>query len=162
MADSPLAGIKILVDADACPVKDLIERAAARHGVKVWMVTCTAMRERPTPRLRLVRVPDGPDAADDWIVAHCAAGDIVVTQDIPLAAAALARGCGVIENRGDELTAANISARLAMRNLTADLRQQGLLDESGPRPLSRKDREAFARTLGRLLDQRRRAQNAET
>lgn len=146
------AALRIIIDADACPMKEIIERAAQRRGgVVVWMVTATAMRDRPGAEV--IRIPGGPDAVDDWIVEHCAAGDIVVTQDIPLAAAVIARGATVIENRGELLTADNIGPRLAMRNLSMDLRDAGVLDGlSGPKPLNAKDRQRFAQTLGRLLD----------
>jgi uncharacterized protein YaiI (UPF0178 family) len=146
---------RIVVDADACPVKELIERAALRHGVGVCMVTVTAMRERG-PGIEVVRVAAGPDAVDDWIVEHCVPGDIVVTQDIPLAAAVIARGALVIENRGEQLSPANIGMRLAMRDLTAGLRDAGELDQAtGPRPMARRDRQRFAQTLGKLLDAER-------
>jgi uncharacterized protein YaiI (UPF0178 family) len=148
---------RIIVDADACPVKELIERAAARHGVRVVMATATAMRDRG-PGVEVVRIESGPDAVDDWIVASCAAGDIVVTQDIPLAAAAIERGAKVIENRGEELNASNIGLRLAVRDLAAGLREAGAFEqERGPRPIGPRDRNRFAQTLGRLLDQRRNA-----
>jgi hypothetical protein len=144
---------RIIVDADACPVKHLIERAAARRQVDVVMVTATAMRRR-APGVEVIRVDAGPDSVDDWIIAHCRPGDIVVTQDIPLAAAVLQRAALVIENRGEELTPDNIGDRLAMRDLVVGLRDAGLLDQStgGPRPLRPSDKSRFAQTLGRLLD----------
>ncbi len=146
---------KIMVDADACPVKELIERAAGRHGVTVVMVTATAMRPRAAG-VEIVRLASGPDAVDDWIVENCQAGDIVVTQDIPLAAAVIAKGARVIENRGEVLSAGNIGGRLAMRNLTAELRDAGVLDAGGgPRPITRRDHQRFAQTLGRMLDETR-------
>lgn len=149
--------IKIMVDADACPVKEIIERAAARHGVPVEMVTATAMRDRPTPGVEVIRIPSGPDAVDDWIIDHCGTGDIVVTQDIPLAAACIERGAQVIENRGEVLDAGNIGVRLAMRNFSMGLREAGVLDEGcGPRPLAPRDRQRFAQALGQLLDRARR------
>ena len=152
-----MLNVKIVVDADACPVKELIERAAVRHGVAVLMVTATAMRDRNTPGVEVIRIASGPDAVDDWIVEHCAAGDIVVTQDIPLAAAVLQRGARVIENRGEVLGPENIGVRLAMRNLSAELRDAGVLDEmcNGPRPIGQRDHNRFAQALGRLLDQAR-------
>lgn len=145
--------IKIIVDADACPVKETIERAAARHGVEVWMVTATAMRDRG-PGVQVIRIAAGPDAVDEWIIERAGTGDIVVTQDIPLAAAVIARGAQVIENRGEVLSPENIGVRLAMRNLMADLREAQTLDEAGggPRPMSQRDRQRFAQTLGRMLD----------
>ena len=143
---------RIIVDADACPVKVLIERASSRHRVEVLMVTATAMRQR-VPEIEVIRVESGPDSVDDWIVEHCRPGDIVVTQDIPLASAVIQRGAYVIENRGEELTPDNIGDRLAMRDLTAGLRDAGLLDQaSGPRPMKQRDHSRFAQSLGRLLD----------
>ena len=143
---------RIIVDADACPVKELIERAALRHQVEVLMITATAMRQR-VPEVEVIRVESGPDSVDDWIVDHCRPGDIVVTQDIPLAAAVIERGACVIENRGEELTSDNIGDRLAMRDLTTGLRDAGLLDQvSGPPPMKRRDRSRFAQSLGRLLE----------
>ena len=144
---------RIIVDADACPVKQVIERAAARHGVAVLMVTATAMR-REAPGVEVVRVTAGPDAVDDWIVAACRAGDIVVTQDIPLAAAVIRQGAVVIENRGEVLDSKNIGERLAMRDLVMGLRDAGVLDQGsgGARPMRPRDHDRFARALGRLLD----------
>ena len=152
--------IRVIVDADACPVKDMIERAAARHGVTVWHVTATAMRDRGQPGVEVIRIDAGPDAVDDWIVERCAPGDIIVTQDIPLAAAAIGRGARVIENRGEVLGPENIGVRLAMRNLSMGLREAGMMDEAGcgPRPLSQRDRQRFAQSLGRLLDLARKDQ----
>jgi uncharacterized protein YaiI (UPF0178 family) len=152
-------GLRILVDADACPVKELIERAAARHGVRVLMVTATAMRDR-AGGVEVVRIAGGPDAVDDWIVERCAPGDIVVTQDIPLADAAIKRGARVIENRGEILGPGNIGERLAMRDLVMGLRETGILDDGtgGPRPIAARDRNRFAQALGRLLDEARAAE----
>ena len=146
--------LTILVDADACPCKEVIERAAERHGVAVLMVTATAMKKRATAGVAIQRVEGGPDAADDWIVERCRAGDIVVTQDIPLAAAVIEREARVIEVRGEELSAQNIGPRLATRNLLMGLRDEGATI-GGPRPYTQKDRSRFAQTLGRLLDQAR-------
>lgn len=155
---SPLP-TRIIVDADACPVKDVIERAAKRHGVKVLMATATAMRDRGD-LVEIVRIQSGPDAVDDWIVEQCRPGDIVVTQDIPLAAAIIARGGRIIENRGEILDQSNIGPRLAMRDLAAGLRDAGVLEPgiSGPRAFSNKDRNRFAQSLGRLLDETRNMQ----
>ncbi len=152
MPPTPL-NVRILVDADACPMKEIIERAAARHGVEVIHITATAMRDRGVDGVRVVRIPGGPDAVDDWIIEQCAPGDLVITQDIPLAAAVIPRGARVIENRGEVLDGTNIGTRLAMRDLSMGLRDAGMLEENcGPRPLAQKDRNRFAQSLGRLLD----------
>jgi len=155
LTERPALNIRIIVDADACPVKELIERAAARHGVEVLMVTATAMRARG-PGVDVIRIESGPDAVDDWIVEQCKHGDIVVTQDIPLAAAVIKLGARVIENRGEVFSEANIGTRLAMRDLTMGLRDSGLLEGTGgPRPIGQRDRQRFAEALGRLLDRAR-------
>lgn len=157
MSPSPLANIfRILVDADACPVKPILERAAQRHGIAVLLVTCLPMKAGATANVTVQSVPGGPDAADDWIIARCQPGDIVITQDIPLAAAAIERGARVIEVHGEELGPWNIANRLATRNLLMQLRDDGA-PIGGPRPFSQKDRRRFADTLGRILDQGRQA-----
>jgi len=148
--------IRILVDGDACPVKPLLERAAERHGVQVIMVAAIPFKVCASPLVSLVQIPGGPDAVDEWIIEACLPGDIVVTQDIPLAAAAIARGARAIEVRGEELGPQNIGGRLATRNLMMGLRDQGLMG-GGPRPYTRTDRQRFAQTLGRMLDQARAA-----
>ncbi len=136
-------------------MKELIERAAARHGLPVLLVTATAMRERGQAGVEVIRIAAGPDAVDDWIIEHCGPGDIIVTQDIPLAAAAIERGALVIENRGEILGPGNIGERLAMRNLVMELRDSRAYEGGGPRPLSPRDRQRFAQSLGRLLDRLR-------
>jgi uncharacterized protein YaiI (UPF0178 family) len=146
--------LTIYVDADACPVKDQLDRAARRHGVRVLYVTATAMKDRAVPGTSVVRIAEGPDAVDDWIVEHVAPGDLVITQDIPLAHAAIARGARVIENRGKEFTPSNIADRLSLRDLLMDLRDTGA-PIGGPPAFSPRDRQTFAQTLGRLLDQHR-------
>lgn len=157
MSPSSLANtFRILVDADACPVKSILERAAQRHGIGVLLVTCLPMKGGGAANVAIQPVPGGPDAVDDWIIAHCQPGDIVVTQDIPLAAAVIERGARVIENHGEELGPWNIANRLATRNLLMQLRDGGA-PIGGPRPFSQKDRRRFADTLGRLLDQGRQA-----
>lgn len=145
----------IWVDADACPVKPLLERAAQRHGFRVVLVTATAMRPSATAGVETVTIPGGPDAVDEWIIERCAAGDLVITQDIPLAAAVIARGATVIENRGEELNSSNIGPRLATRDLLMSLRDNGA-PIGGPKPFTETDRRRFAQTLGRLLDAARR------
>jgi uncharacterized protein len=153
-------GLIIYVDADACPVKDLIERAALRHGVCVVYATATAMKERGVSGTSVMRIPGGPDAVDDWIIEQVAPGDLVITQDIPLAAAAVAKGARVIENRGREFSAGNIADRLALRDLLMGLRDAGA-PIGGPAAFSRRDRQNFAQTLGRILDEYRMARIAQ-
>ena len=116
---------RILVDADACPVKDEVVRVAARHGLKTIFVANFGLRPSRDPLIENVMVPQGADAADDWIVEHAAPGDIVVTSDIPLAGRALAGGATVLGPTGRPFTTASIGMALAMRELNQHLRETG-------------------------------------
>jgi uncharacterized protein len=115
----------IYVDADACPVKAEILRVADRHGVRVTMVANFGLRPSRDPMVRHVMVAQGADAADDWIVEHAAAGDVVVTSDIPLAGRGLAKGAVVLGPTGKLFTESSIGMALAMRELNQHLRETG-------------------------------------
>jgi uncharacterized protein YaiI (UPF0178 family) len=144
--------MRIWVDADACPVKDQIERIALRRGVEVVHVCALTMLGRDRPGIQVVEVPGAPDAADEWILQHCEPGDIVVTSDVPLAAAAVKLGAFVIEFRGREFHEDNAHDRKQIRDLLASLRDTGDMLGGGPRPFTAADRKAFSATLGRVLD----------
>jgi len=116
---------QIYVDADACPVKDEVIRVAGRHGLAVTFVANFGLRPSRDPLIRNVVVPQGADAADDWIVGHTAAGDIVVTADIPLARRALDKGAAVLGPTGRPFTTQSIGMALAMRELNQHLRETG-------------------------------------
>ncbi|MBN9344615.1 MAG: YaiI/YqxD family protein [Devosia sp.] len=115
----------ILVDADACPVKDEVLRVAERHGVRVTLVANRGLRPSRDPMVAHVLVPQGADAADDWIVEHAGAGDIVITSDIPLAGRALKQGATVLGPTGRPFTESSIGMALAMRELNQHLRETG-------------------------------------
>ncbi len=115
----------IYVDADACPVKDEAVRVAERHGLVIHFVSNSFMRLPEGPLIRRMVVAEGADAADDWIVEHIKAGDIVVTADIPLAARSLKKSAQVIGPTGKPFTEAGIGMALAMRELSAHLRETG-------------------------------------
>jgi len=115
----------IYVDADACPVKDEALRVAERHGLAIVYVANTGLRPSRDPMIRYVMVPQGADAADDWIVEHAEANDIVVTADIPLADRALKRGAVALGPTGKLFTADSIGMALAMRDLNRHLRETG-------------------------------------
>jgi uncharacterized protein YaiI (UPF0178 family) len=115
----------IYVDADACPVKEEAVRVAERHGLPIHFVSNSWMRLPESPQVQRVVVPEGPDAADDWIAERARPGDIVVTADIPLAARCLKAGARVIGNTGKPFTDANIGTALAMRDLSRHLRETG-------------------------------------
>jgi uncharacterized protein len=141
---------RILVDADACPVKDEIYRVALRHGLRVILVTNAWMRTPGGDRVELVVVGDGFDAADDWIAEHSSRNEIVVTGDILLASRCLKNGAAALDFRGRLFTEDSIGGALANRELMAHLRQTGVLT-GGPAPVEKKDRSAFLHTLDELV-----------
>jgi uncharacterized protein YaiI (UPF0178 family) len=153
MTDHPT---RILVDADACPVKDEIYRVAARHAVPVFVVANSYIRVPQDPLIERVLVADGMDAADDWIAARARAGDVVVTADIPLASRSIKAGAAVIAPNGRAFTEADIGMSLAVRNLMHELRATGEVT-GGPRPFTPRDRSAFLSALDQAI---RRAQRA--
>lgn len=115
----------LYVDADACPVKDEALEIAARHKVPAVLVSNGGMRPSRYPGARIVTVAEGADAADDWIVDALAAGDVVVTADIPLAARALAKAAYVLNADGRDFTPESIGAALSMRAFKQHLRETG-------------------------------------
>ncbi|QGZ66003.1 YaiI/YqxD family protein [Paraburkholderia acidisoli] len=144
--------MQILVDADACPVviKDILFRAARRTEIVVTLVANQALRTPPSPFIKSIQVPAGFDAADARVVELAAAGDLVITADIPLAAAALERGAHVLDTRGNWFTRENIQERLTMRDVMEQLRNSGI-DTGGPAPFSARDSKTFASQLDRFL-----------
>ena len=144
--------MNILVDADACPVviKDILYRAAQRLGVAMTLVANQALRTPPSPFIKSIRVSAGFDVADQRIVDLASAGDLVITADIPLAAAALEKGAYVLSPRGERYTPDNIRQRLSMRNFMDELRGAGVMT-GGPAALNQTDRKSFADELDRLL-----------
>lgn len=146
----------IYVDADACPVKDEVYRVAARHGLRTTLVANSFMATPHDPAIRLQVVPDGPDVADDWIVEHVAADDVVVTADIPLAARCLAKGAAAIGTTGRPFTLNSIGPALATRELMSHLREIGTIT-GGPRPFGPRDRSQFLQALETAVTRARRA-----
>ena len=151
MSDAP----RIWVDADACPVaiKEILFRAAQRAQIAVTLVANHALRVPPSPYIRSIQVPGGFDVADNEIVRQVAAGDLVVTQDIPLAAAVVDKGALAVHPRGELYTPETIKQRLTMRNFMEELRSTGV-DTGGPSALHPRDKQAFANQLDRWLAQR--------
>ena len=140
--------MQIWVDADACPgaIKDILFRAADRERVQVTLVANKALRIPSSPYLRVVQVPPGFDVADKRIVELLAPGDLVITADIPLAAAAIDKNAHALNPRGEMYTKDNIRERLSMRNFMDELRGSGVTT-GGPAALSQRDRQAFANSL---------------
>ena len=115
--------LEIFVDADACPVKAEVERVADRHGLTVHIVSNGGIRPSANPRIRHVIVAEGADAADNWIVEHLEAGDIVITADIPLASRCLQKDAAVLGPSGRPFTTESIGMALGMRDLQRHLRE---------------------------------------
>lgn len=147
--------MQILVDADACPVKDEVVRVAARHGVNVVFVANFGLRPSRDPMIRNVVVPQGADAADDWIVENTQAGDIVITADIPLAGRALKQGAAVLGPTGRPFTESSIGMALAMRDLHKHLRETGE-DRGFNAGFSTRDRSSFLQALDEAVNKARR------
>lgn len=142
----------ILVDADACPVviKDILFRAAERARVTVTLVANKPLRTPRSQYIRAVQVPGGFDVADHWITEQVRAGDLVITADIPLAAAVLEKGARALSPRGENYNPNSIRERLSLRDFMDQLRSSGV-NTGGPAALSAADRRAFAHHLDRLL-----------
>lgn len=143
--------VTILVDADACPVKDEIYKVAWRHEVPVKVVSNSRLRVPEHPLIERVVVSDGFDAADDWIAEAADTRSVVVTADILLADRALKAGAAVLAPTGKPFTAASIGPAIATRAIMADLRS-GMGDGiGGPPPFSKADRSQFLQALDTVL-----------
>ena len=150
--------MNIFVDADACPVKQEVYRVAKRCNLSVTLVASCWMRipdDGVNVTLKVVDV--GMDAADDRIVEHLEANDIVVTGDIPLAARCLEKGAYVLGFTGKPFTEDNIGPALATRNLLSELRDTGDV-KSGPPPFGKRDRSRFMQALDKAVNEIRRQQ----
>jgi uncharacterized protein len=146
---------RILVDADACPVKEEIYKVAFRRAVPVTIVSNARLRVPDHPLIARVVVSDAFDAADDWIAGEAGPGAIVVTGDILLADRCLKAGAEVVAPNGREFTSASIGPAIATRAILADLRAGGDAI-GGPPPFAKTDRSRFLSTLDAMLARRRR------
>jgi len=146
---------RILVDADACPVKDEIYRVAWRTEVPVTIVSNAYLRVPDHPLISRVVVSDGFDAADDWIAEHAAKDALVVTADILLADRCIKAGATVLAPNGKAFTTSSIGAQVATRAIMADLRAGG--DQlGGPAPFAKTDRSRFLSALDEAIQRIRR------
>lgn len=147
---SESAARRLIVDGDACPVKEIVWRAAWRLGLPMLLVSNKAMAFGREAGVTAVIVPTGPDEADRWIVEHATPRDLVLTADIPLAAAVVAQGGVALGHRGERFDAETIADHLATWSLHRELREAGL-DLGGPSAYGPRERAAFAAALDREL-----------
>ena len=145
-----MGSIRILVDADACPVKEEIYKVAFRRGVPVKVVSNSRIRVPDHPLVERVLVSDAFDAADDWIAEQADARTVVVTGDILLADRCLKAGATVIGPTGKPFTSASIGGAIATRAIMADLRA-GAGVTGGPPPFAKADRSRFLQALDEAL-----------
>lgn len=143
--------VMILVDADACPVKEEIFKTAYRLKTPVTLVANAYLRTPDHPLISMQVVSDGFDAADDWIAEHATASTLVVTADILLAGRCIELGATVLAPSGKPFNSSNIGGAIATRAIMADLRA-GLEQTGGPAPFSAKDRSQFLNALDRELN----------
>lgn len=155
MTDAPPRTPQVWVDADACPgpVKEILFRAAERAQVPVTLVANQWLRTPGSRVIRALQVQGGFDAADDAIAERAGPGDLVVTQDIPLASRVIANGAEAIDPRGQRFTPDNIAERLSVRNFMEELRGAGV-QTGGPAAFNARDRQSFANQLDGWLARR--------
>lgn len=143
-------GVRIVVDADGCPVKDEVARVAKRLNLPVTFVANRSMRIPQGAGFRLEVVPELFDAADDWIAENCDEMTVVVCGDIPLASRCVAAGANVVDPRGRILDEESVGEALARRDLSTHLRDLGL-PTKGPAPFDAHDRSSFLQAMDRVL-----------
>ena len=145
--------MKIWVDADACPlvVKEILYRAAERKKIEMFLVANSYLKTPPSRLIKFLKVPSGFDNADEEIVKRAVAGDLIVTADVPLAAAVLEKQCLVLSPRGEVFSSETIGERLSIRDFMSTLRSSGV-KIGGPSVLSQTDRQKFANKLDVMLN----------
>ena len=148
----------IWVDADACPgvIKEILYRVAERTRLPLTLVANQWLKTPPYPSIRSIQVPKGFDVADNHIVEQAQAGDLVITADIPLAAAVIDKGALALNPRGELYSKENIRQMLDLRNFMDTLRSSGVAT-SGPQAFNHADRQSFANQLDRFIARRRKA-----
>lgn len=150
--------LRVWVDADACPkaAKEQLIKFALKRKFEVLLVAGQSQIKPAFACVRLIVVPSGPDAADDYLVEHAQPGELVICSDVPLADRLVKKGVAALDPRGREFDERNMGDRLAVRNLFTDLREQGQVG-GGQAAYGERDRQAFANALDRLLIQLTRA-----
>lgn len=144
--------MRVWIDADACPraAKDQLIKFALKRRFEVWLVAGQSQSKPAFACVRLIVVPSGPDAADDYLVEHAQPGELVICSDVPLADRLLKKGVAALDPRGREFDTGNMGERLAVRNLFTELREQGQLG-GGQAAYGERERQAFANALDRIL-----------
>jgi len=150
--------MQVWIDADACPkaAKDQVVKFALKRGFAVVLVAGQPQIKPAFACVRLIVVPAGPDAADDYLVEHAVPGELVICSDVPLADRLVKKGVAALDPRGREFDASNMGERLAVRNLFTDLREQGQAS-GGQGAYGDRDKQAFANSLDRILTRLARA-----
>lgn len=151
----------LYIDADACPVKDEIYKVGLRYGLRICVVANAHIQIPAHSLIERVIVDAGPDAADDWIAENCGLGDIVITQDIPLADRAIKAGAQAIGNTGKPFTKDSIGSALAGREIGEHLRSMGVAT-NGPRAFSNADRSRFLQELDAMVHRARKAKPVQS
>ncbi len=148
----PALALRVWIDADACPraARDQVVKFALKRGLEVVLVAGQSQVKPAFACVRLIVVPSGPDAADDYLVEHAQPGELVICSDVPLADRLVKKGVAALDPRGREFDERNMGERLAVRNLFTDLREQGQM-HGGQAAYGERDRQAFANALDRLL-----------
>lgn len=146
------AQLRVWIDADACPkaAKDQVVKFALKRGFAVLLVAGQAQSKPAYACVRLIVVPSGPDAADDYLVEHALPGELVICSDVPLADRLVKKGVAALDPRGREFDESNMGDKLAVRNLFTELREQGQIG-GGQGPYGERDKQAFANALDRIL-----------
>lgn len=147
--------MQIFIDADACPVKDEIYKVAARYGLTTTVVSNSFIALPPSKLIARMIVEAGPDVADDWIAERTGPGDVVVTNDIPLADRVLKAGGAAIAPNGRPFTPDSIGSALAQRSIMEHIRSTGEIT-GGPRPFGPADRSRFLQALDEAINRERR------
>jgi uncharacterized protein YaiI (UPF0178 family) len=144
--------MRVWIDADACPkaAKDQVVKFALKRRFEVLLVAGQAQVKPAYSCVRLIVVPSGPDAADDYLVEHAVPGELVICSDVPLADRLVKKGVAALDPRGREFDERNMGDKLAVRNLFTELREQGQVSGGQP-PYGERDKQAFANSLDRIL-----------
>lgn len=145
----------LFIDADACPVKEECYKVARRTDMDVKVVANSFIRTPAEPRIQFVLVDAGPDEADNWIAERAGKGDVVVTNDIPLASRVLPNGAEAIAPSGKVFTEDSIGSQMATRSIMEHIRSTGEIT-GGPKPFDQKQRSAFLNALDAAVNRAKR------